>query len=1140
MSEIDSSETTTAKAGRERAATRAGLPTLFFPTLSLAWGTHARLLLLLALAVAGLPVASIGARTLSASAANSHVMPAASGSYTVIDLGTLGGSTPGSGRSTAYAINNKNQVVGDWYDHIGMSHSFLWTPTGPLAGTMEDLARGDNSHVYGINDAGHIVGQDGDGKAYIYAPPVNGGAGPSLINTFVSGAAHGINNKDQVVGTMPVNVDGTSTGHAFVWTPDHGELTSIGTITDLGDNGCLGHDSDGRAINDDTHVVGTSCTLPVDWSPHTPMTFMGDLGGHPNRAFALNNAGLAGGYSAIYSPDSGNSQVDAMLWDDSTPGPNPGHMRDHTDLGTLPGGDFATIMGINNDGVAVGYSTVNGTGVTHAAISRLGVTLIDLNSSIPSNSDWTLNHAYAINNNGVIVGDGRNGKNSGPMHAFLLLPSGQSLIPVGPTPTDVPTATDTPAPAPVGAIAITEVKAKYSLSYSYIKDVPLSNMIHVSVNWGHYTPGYIDYSLNGQHHYVPATAEGATFSINMGDLEGGPNELRIVAHDADGRVASQPRDSTACGLVLPDWLRFFIGSDDLGLWRFLGRGYSFSFKKQLFKIEAPPLYRRGSKIASRLFTDSKTEGSYKGTVSLLLSNPPVLKISFDVAAEDKSKLDPFGLGGEKPDPNVKIGPIRSLFLNVEVSGKIGLKGQLEFTIKKCNTIAATKLFVFGAFFEVKGTKKVPVVLAIADMFGGPAALIGFAIPPLYSDIFGSFYLELGASASLDAQPYFEGFNQPNVVPGLYFKDLSGTLGGSLEGGLLVPKGGAEFKWFVKGALAWAFKTPSGVLTNLKWDKTTVAVTAGYKFKAPDGGEFVREIPLLIYENKPTSTVGPNVRFHARVGAQPAHWSYVPHNTSPNYAVFRARSDVGQAFARAQSTASGAGRRAAGAGERAVGTRAMATISSTLESNVYTYTVPSLAVDPTTGKSLLLWVHDDPHKPAGASTEINFSRYDGSGWSAPTGITDDSLPDDAPQVTWTAGGNAVAVWTRQTQPTPITPTVDITTENGIQIATSSYSDTTGTWAPLSLLTTNPALHTSPQLTRNAGGQVLAVWRENPSGQLFGDADHPDHVSAAFYNNGMWSEPSVAIGDISGLVDLAAGYGRYGIGCQGQNRAVLLSS
>jgi hypothetical protein len=243
------------------------------------------------------------------------------------------------------------------------------------------------------------------------------------------------------------------------------------------------------------------------------------------------------------------------------------------------------------------------------------------------------------------------------------------------------------------------------------------------------------------------------------------------------------------------------------------------------------------------------------------------------------------------------------------------------------------------------------------------------------------------------------------------------------------------------------------------------------------------------------------------------WQLIRHISTLDYARFRALPGTPQAFAVPAIP------RLQGAGGIA-----QTTVTSVLVSNVYTYTGPSLAVNPTTDEALLLWVHDDYAKPIGQSHEITYSRWNGTAWSPPGRVTDDTYLDGAPQVVWDANGQGLAVWERLNDPAlPITATLDTTTTQKIEIAWAQYEPNTGTWSAPAWLTANTALDHKPRLARNNGGEVLAVWRQNPAGLLSGDAANPDRVMFAAWDGAAWSAPTVAIDGIPGLVDLAVGYG-----------------
>jgi probable HAF family extracellular repeat protein len=137
------------------------------------------------------------------------------------------------------------------------------------------------------------------------------------------------------------------------------------------------------------------------WTPGGGMTMLGTLGGLDSYGMAINDSGVAAGHSSttsgyIHAFVSGGSGL--------------------TDLGTL-GGTSSYAYGIDDVGAAVGYSTM-GDGSLHAFVYGNGI-MLDLNGTVPANSGWLLNAAYAIDNAGEIVGTGIY---NGAKHEFRLRP----------------------------------------------------------------------------------------------------------------------------------------------------------------------------------------------------------------------------------------------------------------------------------------------------------------------------------------------------------------------------------------------------------------------------------------------------------------------------------------------------------------------------------------------------------------------------------------------------------------------------------------------------------------------------------------------------------------------------------------------
>ena len=88
------------------------------------------------------------------------------------------------------------------------------------------------------------------------------------------------------------------------------------------------------------------------------------------------------------------------------------------DLGTLAGYSNSRAFAINDNGHVVGYAR-NGT--DYRAILDNGAYVVDLNTLIDPKSGWFLEAAYGINDSDQIVGTGVD--SAGRIRAYLLTPA---------------------------------------------------------------------------------------------------------------------------------------------------------------------------------------------------------------------------------------------------------------------------------------------------------------------------------------------------------------------------------------------------------------------------------------------------------------------------------------------------------------------------------------------------------------------------------------------------------------------------------------------------------------------------------------------------------------------------------------------
>ena len=309
-------------------------------------------------------------------------------SYTVLDLGDLGGSN-----SYGTAINSSGQVAGYSATKDGWQHAFVTQNNNMVdLGTLG--VNYINSFGYGINDRGQVVGKNttSDGQSYAAFVTINGNM-TGISNTFggnVAAMAYDINNSGQITGYAsgtPVSMDNGYGVQVSGITPLYAFVTQNGVMTKINNNDNLGISSIAYSINDNGDTTGV---------------FFSVYGGGPLpfESQGTMNIALGGGYNGRSINNSG--QV------------------------TGSDGGFYNNYGINDSGQIVGdQQPSSAQGTRHAFVTQNGV-MTDLNNLITDKSGWMLLDARAINNNGQITGSGTNAL--GQTHAYLLTPV--SAVPV--------------------------------------------------------------------------------------------------------------------------------------------------------------------------------------------------------------------------------------------------------------------------------------------------------------------------------------------------------------------------------------------------------------------------------------------------------------------------------------------------------------------------------------------------------------------------------------------------------------------------------------------------------------------------------------------------------------------------------------
>ena len=240
------------------------------------------------------------------------VAPIWAANYSMINLGVL----PGTGNSTAIAVNDNGQIAGQ-----SDSRAFFWDRHLMVdMGSLGEYPRRLSTSRQALNNSGQAVGWSslpgGQPRAFVWQNGTMTNLGTLTSESNLSSAAVAINDAGQVVGTSGAYINGALVDHAVLW--QNGALTELGALIPGGKRAAKGINASGQVIGWGDYGGGT--THAIFWDSNGVMTDIGLIYdsyvgcGCSSYPTAINSSGEVVGYDFTPNSDGGYFSAGGFLW----------------------------------------------------------------------------------------------------------------------------------------------------------------------------------------------------------------------------------------------------------------------------------------------------------------------------------------------------------------------------------------------------------------------------------------------------------------------------------------------------------------------------------------------------------------------------------------------------------------------------------------------------------------------------------------------------------------------------------------------------------------------------------------------------------------------------------------------------------